>query len=62
VLRVVVPWIKFEGLLVLAFEQIRHYATGDPAVSLRLMRALGDMASTAGDPAIRLSCLSAASD
>jgi uncharacterized membrane protein len=54
VLRVVVPWIKFEGLLDLAFEQIRHYATGDAAVSLRLMRALGDIASTVSDPAIRL--------
>ena len=52
VLRVVVPWIKFEGLLDLAFEQIRHYAAGDAAVSLRLMRALGDIASTVSDPAI----------
>ena len=54
VLRVVVPWIKFEGLLDLAFEQIRHYAAGDAAVSLRLMRALGDIASTVTDPATRL--------
>ena len=53
VLRVVVPWIKLEGLLDLAFEQIRHYAAGDAAVSLRLMRALGDIGSTverSGDP------------
>jgi len=52
--RVVVPWIDFNGLLDLAFEQIRHYAVGDAAVSLRLMRALGDISSTTRDPAIRL--------
>jgi uncharacterized membrane protein len=50
----VVPWIKLEGLLDLAFEQIRHYAAGDAAVSLRLMRALADIAGTVSDPAIRL--------
>ncbi len=54
VLRVVVPWIKFEGLLDLAFEQIRHYAAADAAVSLRLMRALSDIASTVSDPGTRL--------
>jgi len=54
VLRVVVPWIKFEGLLDLAFEQIRHYAAGDAAVSLRLMRALVDIAGAVSNPAIRL--------
>ncbi len=54
VLRVVAPWIKLEGLLDLAFEQIRHYAAGDAAVSLRLMRALGDIARTVSDPATRL--------
>ncbi|MGO9132666.1 MAG: DUF2254 domain-containing protein [Methylovirgula sp.] len=53
VLRVVVPWIHFEGLLELAFEQIRHYSVGDAAVSLRLMRALGDIASTAAAPAVQ---------
>ncbi|MGJ0393103.1 MAG: hypothetical protein ACR650_10160, partial [Methylocystis sp.] len=42
-----------DGLLDLAFEQIRHYAVADAAVSLRLMRALGDIASTTSDPAIR---------
>jgi uncharacterized membrane protein len=57
VLRVIVPWINFDGLLDLAFEQIRHYATADAAVSLRLMRALGDIASTIDEPAIRLSLL-----
>ncbi|MBM3641589.1 MAG: DUF2254 domain-containing protein, partial [Alphaproteobacteria bacterium] len=53
VLRIAVPWINFNGLLDLAFEQIRHYAAADAAVSLRLMRALGDIASTVSDPALR---------
>ena len=48
------PWIDLDGLLDLAFEQIRHYAVADAAVSLRLMRALGDIASTANDPVFRL--------
>jgi len=41
-----VPWITFDGLLDTAFEQIRHYAVADVAVSLRLMRAFDDIAST----------------
>ena len=45
VLRLTVPWLGFEGLLDTAFEQIRHYATSDVAVSLRLLRAFGDIAS-----------------
>jgi len=53
VLRLVVPWIDLEGLLDLAFEQIRHYAVADAAVSLRLMRALADITSTVTDPNIR---------
>ncbi len=53
VLRVVVPWIGLDGLLDLAFEQLRHYAEADAAVSLRLMRALCDIASTVDDPNIR---------
>lgn len=52
VLRLVVPWVGLDGLLDLAFEQIRHYAVADAGVSLRLMRALGDIASTTGDPKI----------
>jgi uncharacterized membrane protein len=44
VLRLVVPWMTFDGLLDTAFEQIRHYAAADVAVSLRLMRAYGDVA------------------
>ena len=43
ILRVVIPWIGFEGLLDTAFEQIRHYAKTDIAVSLRLLRAFDDM-------------------
>jgi uncharacterized membrane protein len=57
VLRVVIPRINFNGLLDLAFEQIRHYSVADAAVSLRLMRALGDIASTVGEPTIRLRLL-----
>jgi uncharacterized membrane protein len=53
VLRLTVPWVGFDGLLDLAFEQIRHYAVADAAVSLRLMRALGDLASTIGEPMLR---------
>jgi uncharacterized membrane protein len=49
-MRIAVPWINFNGLLDLAFEQIRHYAAADAAVSLRLMRVLGDIASTVSDP------------
>jgi uncharacterized membrane protein len=45
VLRLFVPWISFDGLLDSAFEQIRHYAAADVAVSLRLMRAFHDIAS-----------------
>ena len=45
VLRLIVPWMTFDGLLDTAFEQIRHYATADVAVSLRLMRAFSDIAS-----------------
>jgi uncharacterized membrane protein len=47
VLRLFVPWMSFDGLLDTAFEQIRHYAVADVAVSLRLMRAFDDIASTA---------------
>lgn len=53
VLRLVVPWINFSGLLDLAFEQIRHYSVADAAVSLRLMRAFADIASTVDEPLIR---------
>jgi uncharacterized membrane protein len=53
VFRVGVPWIDFERLLDSAFEQIRMYAKGDVAVSLRLLRALGDIAGSANDSVYR---------
>ena len=46
VVRVILPWITTEELLESAFDQIRHYASSDVAVSLRLLRALDDIAST----------------
>ena len=46
VLRLVLSWITLEGLLDTAFEQIRHYSQSDAAVSLRLLRAYGDIART----------------
>jgi len=52
VVRVIVPWISAESLLDTAFEQIRHYAASDIVVSLRLLRALDDIASTCGDARI----------
>jgi uncharacterized membrane protein len=41
-------------LLTSAFEQIRLYSKSDIAVSLRMLRALGDIAGTVEDPAYRL--------
>ena len=41
--RVLVPWMSVDGMLDTAFEQIRHYAANDAAVSLRLLRAIGDI-------------------
>src|ERR1019366_4823603 len=46
VVRVIMPWIGTESLIDTAFEQIRHYSASDIAVSLRLLRALDDIAST----------------
>jgi len=57
VLRLFVPWMSFEGLLDTAFEQIRHYAVADIAVSLRLMRAFNDIASVAQHPDLRTKLL-----
>ncbi len=48
--RVSIPWIGFDGLLHSAFEQIRLYSKADIAVSLRMLRALSDIASTISDP------------
>jgi uncharacterized membrane protein len=50
VVRVSIPWIGLSGLLESAMEQIRMYAKGDVAVSLRLLRALGDIAAATPDP------------
>jgi uncharacterized membrane protein len=44
--RVAVPFIGLDGLLNTAVDQIRHYASSDLAVNLRLLRAMGDVAST----------------
>ena len=41
-------------LLTSAFEQIRLYSKADIAVSLRMLRALGDIAGTVEDPAYRV--------
>ena len=49
VARASIPWIDFERLLISAFEQIRMYAKGDAAVSLRLLRALADIALSTAD-------------
>jgi uncharacterized membrane protein len=51
--RVVITWIAFDRLLEAAFEQIRMYSKSDVAVSLRLLRALGDIAATTPDPHYR---------
>ena len=51
VVRVILPWISSEDLLESAFDQIRHYASDDVAVSLRLLRALADIAMTGANPA-----------
>jgi uncharacterized membrane protein len=53
VVRVSISWIGFSGLLESALEQIRMYAKGDVAVSLRLLRALGDIAAATPDPQLR---------
>jgi uncharacterized membrane protein len=57
VARVNISWITFEELLDSAFEQIRMYSRGDLAVSLRLLRALGDIASTTKDLSYRRTLL-----
>ena len=47
--RVHIQWIDFERILDSAFDQIRMYSKGDIAVSLRLLRAIGDIAITVDD-------------
>jgi uncharacterized membrane protein len=57
VLWLFVPWMSFDGLLDTAFEQIRHYAAADVAVSSRLMGALNDIASATVHADLRTSLL-----
>jgi uncharacterized membrane protein len=51
VVRVSISWLGFDRLVESAFEQIRVYAKSDVAVSLRMLRALSDIATTIADPA-----------
>ena len=53
VARVAIRWIDLERLLDSAFEQIRMYSKTDIAVSMRLLRAFGDIAVTTQDPGLR---------
>jgi len=53
VVRASIGWIHFERLLDAALEQIRMYSKTDVAVSLRLLRALGDIAASTRDPEFR---------
>jgi len=53
IVRVSLAWIHFERLLEAAFEQIRMYSKADVAVSLRLLRAFGDIAASTPDPEFR---------
>jgi uncharacterized membrane protein len=50
VVRVVLAPMTFEHLLEVAFSQILHYGKADFAVSLRLLRALADVAAVTDDP------------
>ena len=53
IVRASIGWIHFERLLEAAFEQIRMYSKTDVAVSLRLLRALCDIAASTPDPEFR---------
>jgi uncharacterized membrane protein len=53
IVRASIGWIHFERLLDAALEQIRMYSKTDVAVSLRLLRALGDVAASTPDPEFR---------
>ncbi|MGA2905103.1 MAG: DUF2254 domain-containing protein, partial [Candidatus Korobacteraceae bacterium] len=53
IVRASIGSIHFERLLDAAFEQIRMYAKADVAVSLRLLRAFGDIAASTPDPDFR---------
>ena len=49
IVRASIEWIRFDRLLISAFEQIRMYSRTDMAVSLRLLRAFGDIAASTPD-------------
>ena len=51
---------RLDGMLDTAFEQIRHYAAGDLAVNLRLLRAMGDIAGTLQRSDVRVALLARA--
>jgi len=53
IVRASIESIHFDRLLEAAFEQIRIYSKSDMAVSLRLLRALNDIAVTAADSEYR---------
>jgi uncharacterized membrane protein len=53
VVRISIRWADFDHQLTSSFEQIRMYSKSDIAVSLRLLRALGDIATAIQDPSIR---------
>jgi uncharacterized membrane protein len=57
VIRLIMPWLSLDGLLDTAFEQIRHYAVADVAVSMRLIRAFDDIAGTTPLTDVRASLL-----
>jgi uncharacterized membrane protein len=57
VARVSIRWIDLERLLDSAFEQIRMYSKTDIAVSMRLLRAFGDIAATSQDPTLKRTLL-----
>ena len=57
VARVSIRWIDLERLLDSAFEQIRMYSKADIPVSMRLLRAFGDIAITTEDLPLRKALL-----
>src|SRR5579872_4660414 len=57
VARVYIGRIDLDRLLDSAFEQIRMYSKADIAVSMRLLRAYGDIASTTEDIVLRKTLL-----
>ena len=58
--RVAIRWIDLDRLLDSAFEQIRMYSKTDVAVSMRLLRAFGDIAASTQDLAVRKNLMSRA--